>query len=217
MTYFEKALDYWPNHAAAVVGLSNLLLDLYEGNMTREWHGEVDISTAQSLNNNTEGRDIQRYPSVPGSMTNSVLGVVSQPSALSRSQTGTSVYQEAVSIETKSYHGGEDIESEEGEKTSGLASEEAINQNGKKGSESNDSGEATPEQLDGLAARDRGYFLLSSLTKLGVGWDCSEAWIGLARAYEASGQTEKAKEVLWWCVELEDSRPLRRWQVVGFL
>jgi hypothetical protein len=73
----------------------------------------------------------------------------------------------------------------------------------------------TPDLLDRLAARDRAYHLLSTLTKLGTGWDYSEAWFELARAYELSDQLEKAKEVLLWCVELEDSRPLRPWKSVG--
>ncbi|KAK4695334.1 hypothetical protein P7C71_g2405, partial [Lecanoromycetidae sp. Uapishka_2] len=51
--------------------------------------------------------------------------------------------------------------------------------------------------LSRLAARDRAYGLLSALTKSGQGWDCSEAWFSLARAYEESGQVEKAKEALW--------------------
>jgi len=66
-----------------------------------------------------------------------------------------------------------------------------------------------------LAARDRAHGLLSSLTKLGSGWDNSEAWFALARAYEEGGQVDKAKEVLWWCVELEDTRPVRGWGCVG--
>lgn len=53
--------------------------------------------------------------------------------------------------------------------------------------------------------------MLSSLTKLGSGWDNSEAWFTLARAYEESGQVEKAKEALWWTIELEDTKPIRRW------
>ncbi|KAI9714732.1 MAG: hypothetical protein M1820_000021 [Bogoriella megaspora] len=73
----------------------------------------------------------------------------------------------------------------------------------------------SPEDLNRIAARDRAYNLLSTLTKLGTGWDSSEAWSMLARAYEESGQIEKAKEVLWWCVELEDSRPLRHWRNIG--
>ena len=73
----------------------------------------------------------------------------------------------------------------------------------------------TPEALNRLAARDRAYGLLSSLTKLGTGWDLSEAWFALARAYEEGGQLERAKEVLWWVVELEDKRPIRGWNCLG--
>lgn len=72
----------------------------------------------------------------------------------------------------------------------------------------------SPEELNRLAARDRAYGLLQGLTKLGSGWDCSEAWFRLAECYELSGQVEKAKEVLWWCVELEDTRPIRPWVCV---
>lgn len=66
--------------------------------------------------------------------------------------------------------------------------------------------------LPKLAARDRAYGLLSALTKTGKGWDCSEAWYALARAYEEGGQVEKAKEALWWVVELEDGRGVRGWE-----
>ena len=74
---------------------------------------------------------------------------------------------------------------------------------------------STPEELNRLAARDRAYSLLSSLTKLGSGWDYPEAWFALARAYEEGGQIDKAKEVLWWTVELEDSRPIRGWDCIA--
>lgn len=73
----------------------------------------------------------------------------------------------------------------------------------------------TPEALNRLAARDRAYGLLSRITKSGSGWDNSEAWFALARAHEESGQVEKAKEVLWWCVELEDRKPVRHWSNLG--
>jgi hypothetical protein len=69
--------------------------------------------------------------------------------------------------------------------------------------------------LNRLAARDRAFGLLSTLTKLGSGWDYSEAWFALSRAYEESGQVEKTKEVLWWCVELEDTHPVRSWKSVA--
>ncbi|EXJ72368.1 uncharacterized protein A1O5_04872 [Cladophialophora psammophila CBS 110553] len=73
----------------------------------------------------------------------------------------------------------------------------------------------TPENLNRLAARDRAYGLLSTLTKLGSGWDNSEAWFALARAHELGGEVDRAKEILWWCVELEDTRPIRHWRNVG--
>lgn len=66
--------------------------------------------------------------------------------------------------------------------------------------------------VDRIAARDRAYTLLSGLTRLGSAWDNAEAWFTLARAHEESGQPEKAKEVLWWCVELEESTGLRDWR-----
>lgn len=69
--------------------------------------------------------------------------------------------------------------------------------------------------LNRTAARDRAYGLLSSLTKLPHGWDDSEAWYALARAYEESGQVEKAKEALWTVVGLEDTRPRRCWREIG--
>ncbi len=73
----------------------------------------------------------------------------------------------------------------------------------------------TPENLNRVAARDRAYGLLSTLTRLGSSWDNSEAWFALARAHELGGEVDKAKEILWWCVELEDTRPIRHWSNVG--
>ena len=68
--------------------------------------------------------------------------------------------------------------------------------------------------LSRLAARDRAYGLLSALTKSGTGWDSSEAWYGLATAYEASGQIKKAKEALWWVVKLEEGKGVRTWDCI---
>ncbi|GAB7347864.1 hypothetical protein MBLNU459_g5394t1 [Dothideomycetes sp. NU459] len=73
----------------------------------------------------------------------------------------------------------------------------------------------SPAQLNRLAARDRAYMLLNSVTKLGEGWDDSEAWAALARAHELSEQVERARECLWFVVELEDGRPIRPWNVVA--
>lgn len=75
--------------------------------------------------------------------------------------------------------------------------------------------ESSTALLDRLAARDRAYGLLTALTKLGTGWNYSEAWFALSRAYEEGGQPDKAREVLWWCVELEEGRAVRDWGVAG--
>ncbi|KAF3107475.1 hypothetical protein TWF102_000389 [Orbilia oligospora] len=63
-------------------------------------------------------------------------------------------------------------------------------------------------------ARDRASGLLQTLTKLGNGWDMSEAWFELAREYEMSGGIEKAKDIYWWVVKLEDTRGVRGWACV---
>lgn len=73
---------------------------------------------------------------------------------------------------------------------------------------------AVSNLLPRLAARDRAYGLLSGLTKSGRGWDCAEAWFALARAYEETGQPTRAKEALWWVVELEEGRGVRGWECV---
>lgn len=77
------------------------------------------------------------------------------------------------------------------------------------------SSEEEPRFLNRLAARERAYGLLSALTKRGSSWDNSEAWFALSRAFEAGDQTEKLREVLWWCIELEDRRPIRHWSNIG--
>lgn len=69
--------------------------------------------------------------------------------------------------------------------------------------------------LDRLAARDRAHGLLSALTKSGQGWNNSEAWFALARAYEEGGQIDKSRECLWWCIELEEARAIRGWDCVA--
>jgi hypothetical protein len=73
----------------------------------------------------------------------------------------------------------------------------------------------SPAELNRLAARERAYMLLSGLTRLGVGWDDSEAWLALARAHELGGQVGKAKAALWWVGELEESRMIRGWAEVA--
>ena len=147
---FEKALLHFPDHPEAIVGLSNILLDIYSKVIPLEPAHDPEPQIASS------------QPTVP-----SVSDASSQP---------------------KKQH---------------LASHTPSAEN-----------QMSPPELNRIAARDRAFGLLSTLTKLGAGWDYSEAWYALARAYEESGQVEKTKEVLWWCVELEDTHPVRSWKSV---
>jgi predicted Zn-dependent protease len=134
---YEKALSHYPDHAAAIVGISTILLDIHAQLIPAELPLANSIIT----------------PSTTPSTT-TIKGLPTDPTP-------------SVAVQTR------------------------------------------------LAARDRAYFLLQSLTKSGEGWDDSEAWSLLARAHESSGQLDRAREALWFLVELEDGRPLRPWGVVG--
>lgn len=146
LSKYEKALQHFPDHSRAVVGLSNILLDIYTEKIPAE---EGAVAKPSTTKPKAEIKESSAYdydsPATP-----------KQPK--------------------------EDL---------------------------------TPEQLNRLAARDRAYGLVSSLTKLGVGWDDAEAWYALARAYEEGEQEAKARECLWWVVELEDASPIRAWRKVG--
>ncbi|KAI5285366.1 hypothetical protein KEM54_000625 [Ascosphaera aggregata] len=75
--------------------------------------------------------------------------------------------------------------------------------------------EPPPKLTIRLAARDRAFMLLSMLTKTGHAWDSSEAWYLLSRAYEQTDDIGKTRELLWWCIELEDKKPIRHWSNLG--
>lgn len=152
---FERALLHYPDHPEAIVGLSNILLDIFSKTIPLEPKHDAGLHAPMSP------------PAVPS---------VSDSSKVPNKQ-----------------H---------------LASHTPSAEN-----------QIDPPELYRLAARDRASGLLSTLTKLGTGWDYSEAWYALARAYEESGQVEKAKDVLWWCVELEDTHPVRNWKFAlgGFI
>lgn len=137
---YETALNWWPDHVDATVGLSNLLLDSYAKPCTPQPVSSTEFEASAPT-----------------------LDALPSPEIKATDATDTS----------------------------------------------NSMNTTSPSILSHLAARDRAYGLLSGLTKSGAGWDCSEAWYALARAYEESGQTEKAKEALWWVVELEDGRAVR--------
>jgi cargo-transport protein YPP1 len=176
MAHYEKAVSHLPNHPSATVGLSEILLDIYEQKVSLEPEDPNSL-----LPNNAS----------PSKDTSSPV----PPTGLSPSR---------------------DIHPGQPPPTNGTsAAAPATEPQPSASSHLQRCKPAMPEELNRLAARDRAYALLSALTKLGSGWDYAEAWFALSRAYELGGQVDKAKEVLWWTVELEDSRPVRGWEVVG--
>ncbi|KAK8123639.1 hypothetical protein PG999_003557 [Apiospora kogelbergensis] len=192
---FEEALMHYPNHPSAIVGLSNILLDIYsEKLLPTPTIPAIDLPDGDPANLNSDGRNTEMPSHGPRAgdgiptLPNTTLGLGSS-----------------------------------------TADEDASRNTGKGGPVTNHQ-HASPSMIeelpapykavslplvDRLAARDRAYGLLTTLTKLGTGWNFSDAWFALARAHEESGQVDKAKEALWWCVELEEGMGVREWTCVG--
>ncbi|GFP52065.1 putative cargo-transport protein ypp1 [Trichoderma asperellum] len=185
-TDFESALTHYPDHPGAIVGLSNILLDIYSEKLLPKpaippLDGHEIFDDASHPKSEPSSAGLKTLPYTP-------LGLASDPST----------------VEVPS-------PSEENEKEDSKAAGS--------GSDSQDEDELPAPYkashlplIDRLAARDRAFTLLSGLTRLGTGWDYSDAWFALARAHEENGQLEKAKEVLWWCVELEEAMGVRDWR-----
>ncbi|EJP70035.1 filamentation protein [Beauveria bassiana ARSEF 2860] len=186
---FENALTHCPDHPAATIGLSNILLDIYSEKLLPE-------------------------PAIPA-LANSE--VASDPASIALYE-----HRKAASAATASLPsialglGPSNAADNEPIPTPGANPTSVLKR-------AKDSGDDLPAPYkttslplsDRLAARDRAYTLLSGLTRLGTAWDSSEAWFALARAYEESGQPDKAKDVLWWCVELEESSGVRSWRNIA--
>ena len=187
LDYFESALSHVPSHLAATVGLADILLDIYAQKITPRPDGGA-VAHAQVMS----PHDLAVRPSKP------ILASI--PSAASRKQAGPAPTTSPTSVATSAI-------------STTSPANLAIPTDGPTPAPTGR--DTSPETLDRLAARDRAYALLSAVTKLGDGWDSSEAWFALARAYEESGQIEKAQECLWWVVELEEKRPVRHWRCVG--
>ena len=156
LSQFDRALAYYPDHSAGIVGVSNILMDIYEEKLPIE-----------------EPESSLPLPSVSTSQILTKHPVVSTSTAQPPAPTANRAQRRR-------------------------------NQK-----------DPSPEQLNRLAARDRAYMLLSNLTRQGYGWNNSDAWYALARAHELSNQISKAKQALWWVVELEESRPVRDWAAIG--
>ncbi|CAG7560892.1 unnamed protein product [Fusarium equiseti] len=165
---FEAALTHTPNHPSAIVGLSNILLDIYSEDLLPP----SPIPPLDDPFNPNAGNDL-----VSTSNSYAVPSLPSTPLGLGPANTQSTPKPPMDADELPVAY-----------KASRLP------------------------LVDRLAARDRAYALLSTLTKLGSSWNSSEAWFTLGRAYEESGQPEKAKEVLWWCVELEEGTGVRDWR-----
>jgi tetratricopeptide (TPR) repeat protein len=181
---FESALTHCPNHPAAIVGLSNILLDIYSEELlpppaipSLSLHGPwPSTSGAEPAEKMPKEDTTKRLPIHP-------LGLGTTKSAPpAHAATGLS----AVAAIT-----GADDQLPAPYKATSLS------------------------LIDRLAARERAYALLSGLTRLGSGWNRSDAWFALARAHEESGQPDKAKEALWWCVELEEATGIRDWRCLA--
>lgn len=183
------ALTHFPDHSIATVGLSNILLDIYAEKVL-----PPPAIPALSVPENISSLSLPT-PHLP-KITAPQQGLPSEPLGLGSNASGSGpsgAHKSATT--TSSIKSSDKAESDEKLPAPYKATSVPI--------------------IDRLAARDRAYGLLTSLTKLGTAWNDAEAWFALARAHEESGQVDKAKEVLWWCIELEEHTGVREWQCLG--
>jgi len=156
MEHYEQALTYFPDHLEAIIGLSDMLMDIYEEKMPAE-EPEPPLIPSNPATSSQTSKSANPPPPRLTTAKSSFASAGREPPPNARSK------------------------------------------------------DPTPGQLNRLAARDRAYMLLSTLTKLGSGWDSPEAWFALARAHELSGEVGRAKKALWWVVEVGESRGVRGW------
>ena len=197
---FEAALTHFPDHPAATIGLCNILLDIYSEKLVLP-HAIPQLVLADGTlfppkNRPATSADTDAQPTLP-----------CEPLGLSTAQPGQDPKERRKQLAASA--------------AAAAAAAAAPGQSTTAAGRPKSDAELPPPYkasslppIDRLAARDRASALLSSLTKLGTAWNNSEAWFALARAYEESGQADKAKEVLWWCVELEESAAVRPWSAV---
>ncbi|KAK7207499.1 hypothetical protein BZA70DRAFT_16471 [Myxozyma melibiosi] len=67
-----------------------------------------------------------------------------------------------------------------------------------------------PEEEQPMA-RDRAFVLLETASRL-TGWDSPEVWMLLGQVYEAVGDVDRVRGPYWRAIELEETRPVRRWR-----
>ncbi|KAI0014082.1 hypothetical protein F4779DRAFT_612891 [Xylariaceae sp. FL0662B] len=193
-SYFEEALMHFPDHPPAIVGLSNILLDIYSEVLLppvavpdillpNEDSANLNPTTSDTHKPQTDSQKTGSFPALPSTPIGLGGGASDDAAPTSINKTFPPVY-----------------------KSNGAPTTEELPAPHK--------AKSLP-LVDRLAARDRAYGLLSGLTKLGTGWNYSDAWFALARAHEESGQPTKAKEALWWCIELEEGMGVREWSCVS--
>jgi hypothetical protein len=210
---FEAALTHFPDHSGAIVGLSNILLDIYTekllpppavpgldfSELSLAAADDSILTSSSALSTTRTKDDHNKLPSLPSAPLGLGPSTAAKPTATKPKAT------EEPNGHTPSPH---PVPTSPSPSTQGS--------NSLLGTPLPPPHRATSLPLhDRLAARDRAHGLLAGLTRLGRGWNDAEAWLALARACEASGQTDKARDALWWCVELEDGRGVRGWDVVG--
>ncbi|KAK2000069.1 filamentation protein [Colletotrichum falcatum] len=189
---FEMALTHHPDHPAAIVGLSDILLDIYS----------EKILPPPAIPTLSVPEDVSSLPLPPSELPKLAIpqsGLPSEPLGLGSHASGSGF-------------GKTDNAQQSATAASSVNSLDRTEWEEKLPAPYK---ATSVPKIDRLAARDRAYGLLSSLTKLGSAWNNAEAWFALARAHEESGQIDKAKEVLWWCVELEEGTGVREWQCLG--
>ncbi|KAH9900601.1 TPR-like protein [Xylariomycetidae sp. FL2044] len=192
--YFEEALMHYPDHPTAIVQLSNILLDVYS---------EVLLPPRSNPG--------VKIPDAASSGLDHAFATTNGTTATKDNQEADTLLLAATPLGL----GGQRVDG------TPSANKYAVPLHNSNGLVAATEKLPAPHKatslplVDRLAARDRAYGLLSGLTKLGTGWNYSDAWFALARAHEESGQTDKAKETLWWCVELEEGMGVRPWTCVG--
>ncbi|CAL3965879.1 hypothetical protein PZA11_002710 [Diplocarpon coronariae] len=196
LAFFESALTHFPDHPSAIVGLSNILLDIYTGDLLPP--PTIPALVLPGPLNTPSSSTLDASP------TSSTLPISQTPPHKHSSRAPILPYGPLGLASTRATsstsHGPKEAVATPGCISSGLQPSHK---------------ESSTALLNRLAARDRAYGLLTALTKLGTGWNYSEAWFALSRAYEEGGQADKAREALWWCVELEEARGVRDWTVTG--
>ncbi|KAG6041360.1 hypothetical protein E4U41_004770 [Claviceps citrina] len=189
---FEMALTHSPDHAVAITELANILLDVFSEKV-------LPPPTVPALDC-SDGSD-RAGPTWPTKAVQKPL-VETLPSSPLGLGLATQDGVSSVSVRRD----GDDYDDDDSASAASAGTYDQLPAPYK----------ATKLPLvDRLSARERAFTLLSGLTRLGTGWDNSEAWFALARAHEEGGQVEKAKEVLWWCVELEEAKGVREWRSLG--